>query len=126
MSSVRVLLVPAVAGTVLLAGCSGSGSQEGAEAVETVDAVRSVEVGPAAVEHGQWYDTWEEAAIAEADRLHPGLRDLTAERVDLTTLDERVVVRASSGFCAIYGGMAVEDRWQANEVMVLGEDCGGQ
>ena len=125
MAIARALLVPA-ATAVLLAGCSGSGSTEVAEAVETVDAVRSVEVTPASVEEGQWYDTWEEAAIAEARRLHPGLTGLTAERVELTTLDERVVVRAPSGFCAVYGGMAVEDRWQADEVMVLRDNCGGQ
>lgn len=125
MANARVLLPPVLAAAALLAGCSGPDSQQVAEAVETVDVAAAAEARSGSVEQGRGYDTWEEAAIAEAQRLHPELTELTAERVDLTTLDERVVVRASSGFCGIYGGMAVEGRWRADEVMVLSADCGG-
>lgn len=124
MARTRALVAPAAAVTVLLAGCAGPGSQDVARADESVQATAMAEAGPATTGQGRWYASWEEAAIAEAQRLHPGLAGVTAERVDLTTLDERVVVRAASGFCAVYGGRAVEGRWQADEVMVLRHNCG--
>lgn len=64
---------------------------------------------------GDWYASWEEAALAEAERLHPELEDLNAERVSIRGVGDRVYVEAEGGFCRVYGGMRLNDRWRANE-----------
>lgn len=116
---------------VVLAGCSAAAG-ETAEAstaptapTAASNAVQSVEVGSGSAQEGDWYDTWEEAAAAEARRLHPELTGITTELVDLTRLDERILVRANGGYCAVYGGMELEGRWQATESLVL-DDCGDE
>lgn len=63
------------------------------------------------------FDTWEEAAVAEAERLNPGLVDARADRVESPPSFERMRVRAAGGYCHIYGGK-VDSRvgWQANDL----------
>lgn len=62
-------------------------------------------------------DSWEEAAVAEAERLSPGLSNPRAERVDVTPMDERVRVEADGDYCHIFGGK-FDSRigWQANDL----------
>jgi ABC-type glycerol-3-phosphate transport system substrate-binding protein len=62
-------------------------------------------------------DTWERAAVAEAERLNPGLVDVRVDRVDIPASFERVRVRAAGGYCHIFGGK-YDSRvgWQANDL----------
>ena len=62
-----------------------------------------------------WAETWEQAALAEAAHLHPLATGLRAYRVHLPKIGERVHVQGDFGFCRMFGGMSVKDRWQANE-----------
>jgi hypothetical protein len=101
------VLAPA---TVLFAGCSMLGPDAPNPA-----GLGSVAAGSDTDVTG-WAETWEQAAAAEAARLHPLATGLHAYRVHLPGIGDRVHVQGNFGFCRMYGGMAVKGRWQANEV----------
>ena len=81
-----------VAAMLMLAGCStAQGHEVDGHAIEMeeaaaseTDIVDTVGAGPEVVDDDAWFDTWEEAALAEAERLHPGLSGLAAERLPVT------------------------------------------
>lgn len=63
------------------------------------------------------FDTWEEAAIAEAERLNPELGETRTDRIEIAPQDERVRVQAPGGYCHIFGGkFHAEQGWQANDL----------
>lgn len=63
------------------------------------------------------FDTWEEAATAEAQRLDPDVQDLRADRVEFPPGFERVRVQGADGYCHIFGGKYDSRRgWQANDL----------
>lgn len=95
-----------------VSACSPWWPSEGAQSSTAAVTVESDDLS-----EGDWYDTWEEAALAEASRLHPGLEGLRAERVHIRGVGDRVYVEAKGGFCRVYGGMRLQDRWRANETV---------
>lgn len=120
-TGLRRLLPPAAA--VALVACSWSAAADPAsvvrsgqvEQVEQVDTVnRTVTIGSDTDVSG-WPPTWEEATLREARRLHPDLGGMHVRRTELEGVGERMVVEAD-GFCALYGGLTVKGRWQANEI----------
>lgn len=111
-------LAAAVGLTLGFSGCAQLLSPEQPTATST----HSLEVGSGATERGDWYATWEAAAVAEAARLHPDLTGLRAQRVHVAGVVHRMAVVADGGFCALYGGMSLEGKWRANE---WDPSCGG-
>lgn len=87
----------------------------GEEISHSPDVSGSVERG-SDVDVSTWHRTWEQAALAEASRLHPEWHDLRARRVHLTAIGERIQVQADGGVCRMYGGEGLKGRWRANEI----------
>lgn len=109
--SMRVVLMMALV-VLATSACSPWWPSEGAES-----STAAVTVEPGDLSDGDWYATWEEAALAEAKRLHPELEGLRAERVHIRGVGDRVYVEAEGDFCRVYGGMRLQDRWRANETV---------
>lgn len=90
----------------------------GAAACDGGDSVTSIEQESGDLDLSQpVFDTWEEAALAEAERLNPGLTDTRVDRVEISPQDERVRIQASDGYCRVFGGKFHRNQgWQANDL----------
>jgi hypothetical protein len=96
------VLIPAVVLVLLaLAACGGD------------DRTATLDLDPARPA----FATWEEAALAEAGRLHPGLSSPEAARVEVAPLSERIRVSDADGYCRLFGGkFRAGEGWQANDL----------
>ena len=106
----RVVLLMALA-VLAQAACSPWWPSDGAQST----ASSAVTLDSDDLNEGDWHPTWEDAALAEAKRLHPELEGLRAKRVHIRGVGERIYVEAEGGFCSVYGGMSLRHRWRANE-----------
>lgn len=99
----RALLIIAMFGTACLGQTSDTST-------------KSAEMDPNDVTPGEWFPSWETAALAEAKRLHPELEEPAVTRVTIEPLGDRMRVETASGFCRLYGGLGMQGKWRANEV----------